>query len=105
MFNSFTAESLCFLYPSFIYGHFAVAEPKFPEGLEYYRYPIAMLSLTARGGADMYKAYNSIMDVYEDFAPVHRKRVKDSVEQLPRHPENTGLSFAASDMFLDESAS
>lgn len=36
----------------------------------------------------MYKAYNSIMDVYEDFAPVHRKRIKDAVEQLPRPFEN-----------------
>lgn len=42
----------------------------------------------------MYKAYNSIMDVYEDFAPVHRKRIKDDVEQLPRPSENNGLSFA-----------
>lgn len=42
----------------------------------------------------MYKAYNSIIDVYEDFAPVHRKRIKDAVEQLPRPSENTGLSFA-----------
>ncbi|MCJ1348391.1 hypothetical protein MMC31_006623, partial [Peltigera leucophlebia] len=89
----------------FIYGHFAVAEPNFPEGLKYYRYPIAILSFTTRGGADMYKPYNFIMDVYEDFAPVHRKRIKDAVEQLPRPSEKTGLSFAASDMLLNESDS
>lgn len=57
----------------FIYGHFAVAEPNFPEGLEYYCYPIAILSFTTRASADIYKAYNFIMDVYEDFTPVHRK--------------------------------
>lgn len=89
----------------FIYGHFAVAEPDFPEGLKYYRYPIVILSFTTRGGADMYKAYNFIMNVYEDFAPVHRKRIKDAVEKLPRPSEKTGLSFATSDMFLNESDS
>ena len=88
-----------------IYGHFAVAEPNHPEGLKYHRYPIAILSFNTRGGADMYKPYNFIMDVYEDFAPVHRKRIKDAVEQLPRPSEKTSLSFAASDMFLNESDS
>lgn len=67
-FNSFTARSLCL---------FAVAEPKFPEGLEYYRYPIVILSFTARGGADMYCTRLTIplvMDVYEDFAPGSSKK-------------------------------
>lgn len=89
----------------FIYGHFAVAEPDFPEGLKYYRYPIVILSFTTRGGADIYKAYNFIMNVYEDFAPVHRIRIKNAVEKLPRPSEKTGLSFATSDMFLNESDS
>ena len=53
----------------------------------------------------MYKPYNFIMNVDEDFAPIHRKRIKDAVEQLPRPSEKTGLSFAASDMFLNESDS
>lgn len=89
----------------FIYGHFAVAEPDFPEGLKYYRYPIVILSLTTRGGADIYKANNFIMNVYEDFAPGHRKRIIDAVEKLPRPSENTGLSLATSDMFSRESDS
>ena len=48
----------------FIYDHFAVIEPDFPEGLKYYRYPIVILSFTTRNGADVYKAYNFIMNVY-----------------------------------------
>lgn len=64
----------------FIYGHLAVAEPNFPERLKYYCYPIAISSFTTRPGADMYKACNFIMDVYEDFPSVHRKRIKDGVE-------------------------
>lgn len=88
-----------------IYGHFAVAEPDFPEGLKYYRHPIVILSLTVRRGADIYMAYNFVMNVYEDFAPVHRKRIKDAVEKLPKPSQKTGLSFATSDMFLNESDS
>lgn len=43
--------------------HLAVAEPNFPETLKYYCYPIAILSFTTRPGADMYNAYNFIMDI------------------------------------------
>lgn len=82
-----------------IYGHFAVAEPDFPEGLKYYRYPIVILSFIARGGVEIYKAYNFLLNVY---APVHRQRIKDAVEKLPRPSEKTGLSFATSEMFLNE---
>lgn len=74
--------------------------------LSIYRYPIAHLYflLLEVVRTCMYKAYHSILDVYEDFAPVHRKRIKGAaVEQLPRPSENnTGLSFAATDVFLDE---
>ena len=52
--------------------------------------------------ADM---YNFIMDVYEDSTPVHQKRIKDAVEQLPKPSEKTGLLIAASDLFLNESDS
>lgn len=83
----------------FIYGHFAVAKPDFPKGLKYYRYPIVILSFITRGGVDMYKAFNFILNVY---APVHRKRIKDAVEKLPRPSEKTGLSFATSEMFPNE---
>lgn len=83
----------------FIYGHFAVAKPDFPKGLKYYRYQIVILSFITRGGVDMYKAFNFILNVY---APVHRKRIKDAVEKLPRPSEKTGLSFATSEMFLNE---
>ena len=89
----------------FTYGHFAVTEPNFPKGLKYYRYPIAILSFTTRGGADMYKPYNFIMDVYKDFTPVYWKRIKDVVEQLLRSSKKTGLSFAISNMLFNKSDS
>ncbi|MCJ1349952.1 hypothetical protein MMC31_008195 [Peltigera leucophlebia] len=77
-----------------IYGHFAVAAPDLPDGLKYYRYPIVIISFTTRGGADMHKAYNFIMNVYEDFAPVHLERIKAAVRQLPRPSEKTDLLIA-----------
>lgn len=88
-----------------IYGHLAMVEPVFPEGLKYYRYPIVMFSFTVGHGADTRKPYNFIMNVYEKFVPIHLKRIKDAVEQLPRPSEKTGLSCTVSEMPLDESAS
>lgn len=80
----------------------STAEPDFPEGLEYYRYPIVILSFTIRSGAEMCKVYNFIMNVYEDFALAHRKRIKVAVEKVLKPSEKTGGSF---DTFLNESDS
>ena len=85
-----------------LYGHFAVAKPNFPGELEFYRYPIDLFSLTIRDGADRYRAYNFVWNVYEKFAPDHRKRIKDAVANLPSPAKRTGLSFFASDMDLGE---
>ncbi|KAI4143981.1 MAG: hypothetical protein LQ340_006814, partial [Diploschistes diacapsis] len=87
-----------------VYGHYAVAEPEHPGGLRFYRYGIALFSLSIGNGADRCKAYNFVMNVYENFAPDHLKRIKDAVAHLPSIPERTGLSFAASDMTLDVDA-
>ena len=88
-----------------LYGHFAVAKPNFPGELQFYRYPIDLFSLTIRNGADRYRAYNFVWNVYEKFAPDHRKRIKDAVAHLPSPAKRTGLYFTASDMTHDESDS
>ena len=89
----------------FLYGHFAIAEHDFIGELKFYRYLIALLSLTARGGADSHRAYNFVRNVYEKFAPDHRKRIKDAVAELPKPHQRTTLSFSASNMTLDETTS
>ncbi|KAL9127165.1 MAG: hypothetical protein Q9217_003898 [Psora testacea] len=85
-----------------LYGHFAIAKPNFPTELKFYRHPIALFSLTIRDGADRYQAYNFVWNVYEKFAPDHRKRIKDAVAQLESPAERTGLSFVASNITVNE---
>lgn len=84
----------------FLYGHFTVVDDT--GQLEFYRYPIALFSLTTKDGADRLKAYNFVRHVYEKFAPEHRQRIKDAVTYLASPPEHTGLSFAASDLSIDQ---
>ncbi|RMZ89626.1 hypothetical protein DV736_g3162, partial [Chaetothyriales sp. CBS 134916] len=86
-------------------GHFAITDTNLPEQLKFYRYPITLFSLAADDGADRNKAYNFVREVYQQFAPDHRKRIKDAVKHLPPPPERTGLSFAASDLSLDQANS
>ena len=83
-----------------LYGHFAVPDPKVEGGLEFYRHPIDLFSLSVRGGADRLNSYNFVTNVYEKFAVDHRQRIKDAVAQLPEPGERTGLSFAASDLTI-----
>ncbi len=83
-----------------LYGHFAVAN--ISGELEFYHYPIDIISLTIRDGVGRYRAYNFVWNVYEKFAPDHRKRIKDAVAHLPSPAKRTALSFSASDMDLGE---
>jgi hypothetical protein len=89
----------------FLYGHVAIADPGLSGGLKFYRYPIALFSLTTKGGADRLKAYNFVCNVYERYAPAHRKRIKDAVARLPTPLVRTALSLGASDPSLDQPTS
>lgn len=87
-----------------LYGHFAILKPNHPRDLKFYRHRIDdIFSLTS--AAHQYKSYNFVRDIYEDFAPIYRKRIKDAVQELPRPSEKTVLPFAPSHMFLDKSDS
>ena len=88
-----------------LYGHYAVLSDDSTRELKFHRFDIAMFSLTMYDGADRYKAYNFVRNVYEKFAPEHRKRIKDAVASLPALAERTGLSFAASDLALEDTDS
>ena len=89
----------------FLYGNFAVPKPGSPQELEFYRYPIELFSLTTRDGTNKYKPYNFVCNVYEKFAPIHLKRIKNAVAHLPSPPKRIGLSFHASTLTLDEAGS
>ena len=88
-----------------IYGHYAILSDDSTGKPEFYRLHIAMFGLAIRDGADRYKAYNFVRNVYEEFAPEHRKRIKDAVASLPALAERTGHSFAGSDLTLEETDS
>ena len=88
-----------------LYGHFAVLSDDSTRKPKFHRFDIAIFSLTMFDGADRYKAYNFVRNVYEKFAPEHRKRIKDAVASLPALAERTGHSFAASDLALEDTDS
>lgn len=69
-----------------IYGHYAVAASDRPDTLKFYRYPIALFSLSIRDCKDSNKPYNFVYNVYERFAPQHLKRIKDAVAGLASPP-------------------
>ncbi|KAK1050074.1 hypothetical protein LTR74_017149 [Friedmanniomyces endolithicus] len=87
-----------------LYGHYAVASNSkdgkdgTTEGLEYFR-------LTMHDGKDRYKAYNFIRNVYDEFALEHLRRIQDAVAQLPTPEKRTGLSFATSDLAVNDDGS
>ncbi|KAI9812066.1 MAG: hypothetical protein M1826_002985 [Phylliscum demangeonii] len=85
-----------------LYGHYAVLGNDTPPTLNFHRHDIAMFSLTMYDGADRYKAYNFVRNLYKKFAPEHRKRIQTAAAFLPTLANRTGLSFATSDLALDE---
>ncbi|KAL8858753.1 MAG: hypothetical protein Q9178_004670 [Gyalolechia marmorata] len=91
---------------AWLYGHYAVAAKETPgKEFEFYRYPIALFSFSLDDGRDRYRTYNFVQNVYEKFAPEHRKRIKDATASLEASGERTGLSFVTSSMELDENDS
>lgn len=89
-----------------LYGHYAV-----PDGTEgqdsfrYFRHDIAMFSLTLYEGKERFKAYAFIKNLYDRFAPQHFSRISKAVQAMSRPTARTALSFAASDITLEEEGS
>ena len=88
-----------------LYGHYAVVADDPSEKLEFYRYQIALFSLSLDEGRDRYRTYNFVQNVYEKFAPEHRERIKHAAAYLEAPYQRIGLSFPASSMALEESDS
>lgn len=85
-----------------LYGHYCVPNDGPAGGLNFFRYEIDMFSFTLHEGAERFKSYNFILNVYEKFAPEHRNRIKDAIAFLPTPAKRSGTSFAASDMTSEE---
>jgi len=87
-----------------IHGHFAVIADDPAGKLEFYRYPITLISLRTGDGGDRYKSYNFVRNVYDKFVPEHLRRIRDAAAALPKLSERTEMSFAASEMTLEENS-
>ena len=85
-----------------IYGHYAVLSDDSAGGLRFCRYLINRWRLDMLFGAERHKAYNFVLNIYEKFAPEHRKRIKDAIASLPAPSKQTGLSCASSDSKIEE---
>ncbi|KAK1050990.1 hypothetical protein LTR74_016914 [Friedmanniomyces endolithicus] len=93
-----------------LYGHYAVANAngsnsdgdETADHFQYFRYDIAMFSLSMYEGRERFKAYNFARNVYATFAPQHLQRIREAVSSMQGPVPRTGLSFAASDITLDE---
>lgn len=93
-----------------LYGHYAVANANgsnsdgdvTADHFQYFRYDIAMFSLSMYEGRERFKAYNFVRNVYETFAPLHLQRIREAVSSMQKPVPRTGLSFAASDITIDE---
>ncbi|OQN95281.1 hypothetical protein B0A48_18752 [Cryoendolithus antarcticus] len=93
-----------------LYGHYAVASTNGSASngdedgghFQYFRYDIAMFSLSMYEGRERFKAYNFVRNLYRCFAPQHLQRIREAVGSMQEPVPRTGLSFAASDIILDE---
>lgn len=85
-----------------LYDHYAVLSDDSSKLLKFYRYDIAMLGLTMDDGAERFKAYNFVRNVYEKFAPEFRKMIRTAVACLSLPAKKTGPSFASSEIASEE---
>lgn len=86
----------------YLSGHFAALADGTFDKLEFYRYPFAMFSLSLVKGRDRNKPYNVVRNIYDKFAPVHVKRIKDAAQNLPKPGKQIDTSSAAYDLSLDD---
>jgi hypothetical protein len=63
-----------------IYGHYALLDG---DTSSFYRYPIHMFDIKALNGRDKWTAYKFTRNVYEIFAPIHLKRIRSAIDELP----------------------
>ncbi|KAK4551549.1 hypothetical protein LTR86_011112 [Recurvomyces mirabilis] len=92
-----------------LYGHYVVSDStNGTEGIDafrYFRYDIAMFSLSSHRAKDRFKAYSFIRNLYDKFAPQHLERIRMAIRAMSKPIARTGLSFAASDITLEEEGS
>ena len=72
-----------------IFGHY----PLIKEDRTYFhRHLIESFDLTARDGGNRWTAYNFVRKLYDHFAPIHLKRIRDAIPYLPEQNSESFIS-------------
>ena len=89
-----------------LYGHYAIVQG---EKWTYYRYPIQKFDLTKKDS--LLAIHNFVRNILKSHLPEHVRRLKDALAALPDPnkppessglPSSSGLSFAASEISLND---
>ena len=78
-----------------IHGHYARIEG---EKITFHRHQIRSFDISDQEGKDRWVTYHFVRKIYDYFAPIHLRRIRDAIEQL-----STGLSFELSSASLEPS--
>lgn len=87
-----------------IYGHYAIIEGR---KTTFYRHPIHSFSFTALDGKDKWTTYKFCKTVYNDWMPIHLKRICSVIDQLPPNinfdlSQGSELQFTEASMLSQE---
>lgn len=89
-----------------LYGHFAkIEDDAGATTVQYFRYDITTYGLLMKEGAERFKSYNFVLNLYKQHAPQMLSLIKEAVASLPPPRQSTSLSFAASELTVDASDS
>ena len=58
----------------------------------FHRHLIESFDLTARDGGNRWTAYNFVRKLYDHFAPIHLKRIRDAIPYLPEQNSESFIS-------------
>ena len=78
-----------------IHGHYARIEC---EKITFYRHQIRSFDISDQNGKERWTTYHIVRKIYDYFAPIHLRRIRDAIEHLA-----TGLSFELSSASLEPS--
>ncbi|KAL8974437.1 MAG: hypothetical protein Q9197_001315 [Variospora fuerteventurae] len=81
-----------------IYSHYAEIDG---PGTTYYRHILEEFAILGRDGKDRWMAYQFVRNVYGSFVPIHLKRIKSAINQLPDPALSTFPSIQSTEKAVD----
>ena len=77
-----------------IFGHYPLIKE---DKTYFYRHLIESFDLTARDGGNRWTAYNFVRKLYDHFAPIHLKRIRDAIPYLPERKSESFMSIGTAE--------